>query len=228
MSELVRFAEEELNVLLKGCKDEEAVNTQKLINNQILDIVKMFSEQGHSGFSASYAISLLSKLLKYQPLTPLTGEDDEWTKLDYTPDICYQNKRCSSVFKDEDGKAYNIDAKVFSDDNGHTWYTGKDSKEYITFPYIVKDPEKIIIDNVDERSNILSQIVKALEEIDIKINILDIDENTYIFESYNQDKINEIEAKLTEYFNISKPICKLDNEQQVWGLISWVMKSDKK
>ena len=44
----------------------------------ILKMVNVFAEEGHSGFSANYAINILQKLLRFEPLSPLTGEDDEW------------------------------------------------------------------------------------------------------------------------------------------------------
>ncbi len=38
-------------------------------------------------------------------MTPLTGADDEWTALDYGPDMAAQNKRCPHVFGARDGTA---------------------------------------------------------------------------------------------------------------------------
>lgn len=141
---LVLFAKNELNKILSKCKDEEAIKMQKMINKDILQVVEVFSKQGHSGFSANYAINYIQKLLKYEPITPLTGEDDEWIKLDYNNAMKYQNKRCSRIFKDADGKAYDIEGKVFSDDGGETWYTCADSKVYIKFPYIPTTKEVIL------------------------------------------------------------------------------------
>lgn len=45
------------------------------------EIVRLFDRQGHSGGSAGMAIGLLEKLLRYDPLVPLTGKDDEWGEL---------------------------------------------------------------------------------------------------------------------------------------------------
>ena len=58
---LVLHAENELDILLNKCKDEEGKEIQKVMNNDILEIVEAFSNQGHSGFSASYAIGLIKK-----------------------------------------------------------------------------------------------------------------------------------------------------------------------
>lgn len=149
-SNLEKFAENELNIILNKCEDAEAIEMQKIMNNDILQIVKMFSEQGHSGFSASYAINILEKLLRFEPITPLTGNDDEWTELDYDKDTKYQNKRCSRVFKDADGKAYDIEGKIFSEDGGKSWFSSRDSRVYIEFPYVPKT-QRIILENKEEK-----------------------------------------------------------------------------
>jgi hypothetical protein len=118
---------------------------QELMCTQVLELLEMFSEHGHSGSSAPYAIEIFTKLAKFEPLVPLSGEDHEWTKLDYHDDIKYQNKRCSRVFKGSDNRAYDIDGKVFwewfTDENGEkfkTYYTSRDSRIYIEFPYTPK------------------------------------------------------------------------------------------
>ena len=116
---------------------------QKRMNDHILKMVDLFSEEGHSGTSASYAISRIARLLRFKPLSPLTGEDDEWDE--YIPGK-YQNRRFAEVFKDgKDGEAYWMNGKVFSYD-GETWYTNKDSNVYIDFPFNVPDkPEYIVL-----------------------------------------------------------------------------------
>lgn len=148
-SNLEIFAENELNIIINKCEDDEGKEMQKMISRDILQMVHTFAEQGHSGFSANYAINLLQKLLRYEPITPLTGADDEWNKLDYEKDLKYQNKRCSRVFKDADGKAYDSEGKIFSDDGGKSWYTCRDSRVYIEFPYVPKT-EKIILKKIEE------------------------------------------------------------------------------
>src|SRR5690625_891717 len=106
---LVNYAKKELELI--GNTEEEM---KKLMNNHIIEIVKVFSEQSHSGFSGSYAISTLTRLLSFKPLKPLTGEDDEWNEVSEGQ---FQNKRCSSVFKNStDGTAYDINGKIFTDD----------------------------------------------------------------------------------------------------------------
>ena len=107
---------------------------QAEMNKGLLELVLVFSTQGHSGFSASYAISALEKLLRFEPLGPLTGEPDEWTEVG--PGV-FQNKRCSHVFKDNSvfqGQAYDLNGRVFCEPNG-TCFTNSESRVPITFPY---------------------------------------------------------------------------------------------
>ena len=72
---------------------------------QLLDV---FEEQGHSGYSARVVCSIFERLVKGKPLTPVTDEDDQWGER-YTaeedPVKRYQHKRMSSLFKhvDADG-----------------------------------------------------------------------------------------------------------------------------
>lgn len=130
-SNLTLHAERELKVAgLLGSNDEY----DQAVADATLEIVKVFAKQGHSGFSASVTTSLVEKLMRFEPLGPLTGEDDEWTILDYDEDMKGQNKRCSHVFLRADGTAYDIEGKVFREPDG-CCYTNGDSHMDITFPY---------------------------------------------------------------------------------------------
>lgn len=126
-SNLVLHARHEL-ALLGGADDK----MQQAMNAHIIGMVKLFSKEGHSGFSASYAIGILEKLLRFEPITPLTGEPGEWVEVS---DGTLQNKRCSHVFK-EKGQAYDIDGRIFRDAIG--CYTNRDSRVNVTFPYTPK------------------------------------------------------------------------------------------
>ena len=120
---------------------------QEMICEHVLKLLNEFHGEGHSGSSAPYAIGLFSRLAKFEPIAPLTGEDWEWSDVsDFSGTTTYQNRRCSSIFKDGDGTAYDIDGKVFwewyKDENGEpfkSYYTCRDSKVPVTFPYVKPD-----------------------------------------------------------------------------------------
>lgn len=154
-SSLVKFAKRELNLLLSQVPNNEM---QQEINKDILEIIKIFAQQGHSGFSASYAINLLVRLLDYKPLSPLTGSDDEWIKLNGYSDEnieTYQNKRCGAVFKKVNKQTKEIkyrynDKYIISDNGGITWFMGLYVLEKlgltdeITMPFTVPSKPKHI------------------------------------------------------------------------------------
>lgn len=119
---------------------------QEAICEHVLRLLRVFAREEHSGSSAPYAIDVFSKLAKFEPITPLTGEDWEWVEVGVG---MYQNKRCSSVFKQSDrldGQAYYIDGKVFwswykSKEDGTVFkshYTSSESRVTVTFPYTPK------------------------------------------------------------------------------------------
>ncbi len=98
-----------------------------------MDIVRLFCTQGHSGSSAPFAIAVFKTLANWEPWGPLTGDDDEW--MDIGDGICFQNRRCSHVFKDSaQGEAYDIQGKIFREPNGVT-FTNIESRTPVTFPY---------------------------------------------------------------------------------------------
>jgi hypothetical protein len=128
-SNMERFAEAELARIgmPEGCAGIEAD-----MRKCILDLVKMFSSQGHSGMSGSYCLGVVKKLLAWEPVTPLTGAEDEWGEIS---EGIFQNKRCSRVFKDsKNGHAYDIEGYVFKNQFGHT-YTNSYSRRLVVFPY---------------------------------------------------------------------------------------------
>jgi hypothetical protein len=102
----------------------------------VTDLVRVFSTQGHSGFSASFAIGLFHDVANFKPLGPLTGADSEW--FDHGPEMPvgrFQNRRAGHVFKDTpDGPAYDSAAVVFEEPSGGR-FTGRHSRQFVTFPY---------------------------------------------------------------------------------------------
>jgi hypothetical protein len=138
---LIEYAKRELDVI--GMTEDSSDEMNVMMRKHILHMVKEFADEGHSGMSASYALSILKSLLAYEPLSPLTGADDEWMEVD---NGYWQNKRASNVFKDKDG-AYWSDGIVFWEwfepDDGEpfkSYFTSRDSRVNIdSFPWTMPD-----------------------------------------------------------------------------------------
>lgn len=103
----------------------------KWMQENVIELIRAFSKQGHSGFSAPYCIETFRKLAMFEPLVPLQGTDDEWNEVSHGH---WQNNRCSHVFKEADGRAYDIEGRIFREPDGGC-YTSRESRVYITFPY---------------------------------------------------------------------------------------------
>ena len=139
-----------------GWADENGIiqdEMQAAICEHVLELLKVFRDEGHSGSTAPYTVNLFKKLALFEPIVPLTGEDWEWHDTGW----CLQNIRCSHVFKQADrfdGQAYDSQGKVFfewverpldEDEKGYpgtrrykSSYTSRDSAVPITFPYTPK------------------------------------------------------------------------------------------
>lgn len=127
MSNLRNHAETELKAAGLFDKDSDYGG---MLAEAVLELVDKFSDQGHSGFSAKQTIRIFSKVADFEPLVPLTGEDDEWNEVG---DGVFQNRRCSHIFK-ENGQAYDIQGRVFREPSG-ACFTSKDSRVDIDFPH---------------------------------------------------------------------------------------------
>ena len=140
MGTLLDHAKRELGIL--GMTEDSLEASNVAMRKHILHMVNEFSKERHSNFSAHYAVKCLQRLLEFEPLTPLTGEDSEWyhvtSEKENNVEIpVYQNIRCSRVFKQAnrfEGQAYDVEGRKFVDSNGHIWLT-VDSIIPITFPY---------------------------------------------------------------------------------------------
>jgi len=161
MTNTKSHAKRELEILAKTTPD--AIVTP--FTNEILALCEAFGKSGQSGGSAPYTASAISlavkKLMMFETLAPLTGEDEEWTNTghDEKDGVMFQNNRDSRVFKNgKDGKPYFIEAIVFDGDiggrftgNGSVTHNGENisSRQYIKeFPFT---PKTFYVDVIDQR-----------------------------------------------------------------------------
>ena len=112
----------------------DAKDPQQWLMDGVLELLDVFAKQGHSGSSAPYMVSLFKSLASFEPLGPLTGADDEW--MEYAPGR-FQNKRCSHVFRDPDGRVYDSEGIIWRKPNG-SCYQNIESRVDVTFPYTPK------------------------------------------------------------------------------------------
>ena len=149
MSNLLKHAERELKFIGYDGKDEY----NNMAKAAIMELLTTFANQGHSGFSANYIVNLFNKLAKYETLSPLTGNDDEWSNVsDMSGDrkTLFQNNRDGRVFKNDDG-AFFTEAIIWTE-SGESSYTNKDSNRYIkSFPFT---PKTFYVE-VDKERNVL-------------------------------------------------------------------------
>lgn len=144
------------------------------IGKSVIELIKVFADQGHSGASANIVLSIFNELAQYKPLGGVTGISEEWADVGNN---IFQNKRLGSIFKQRqihDGRPYYLDAISWRIvENGSSWSgtaitpDGKDitSRQLIKgFPFI---PKTFIIDVNDNGSDfiITNNGMKQLEEV---------------------------------------------------------------
>ena len=110
------------------------IDTDVVLN--CTNIARVFSLEGHSGASASIVIPWIQKALSWEPIAPLTGEDDEWQDMaELSGSPFWQNRRCSRVCKDADGAVFDVNGRVFREPGGEC-YTNGESRTPVVFPYL--------------------------------------------------------------------------------------------
>lgn len=115
---LTEFAERELREAgYFEQEDDKGGIYYGMIGPAVVELVKVFAAQGHSGQSAQIVLTLFSRVAAYKPLTPFrhpmkTGEYIDHTDISGGQPV-YQSTRVSSVFSEDGGKTwYDIDQKI--------------------------------------------------------------------------------------------------------------------
>jgi hypothetical protein len=136
MSNLKNHAEVELGILAKATPDAVILE----FKDEIIALCDKFGNSGQSGGSAPYVAgaikATIGKLLMFETIAPVTGEDWEWGEpSDYGDGPTYQNMRDSRIFKKgKDGKPYFIEAMIKKTQSGVTWHGWfwKSKEDYLT------------------------------------------------------------------------------------------------
>lgn len=164
-SNLYQHAKTEFDILIENDAENDLVITPFI--PQLLALVDAFGKSGQSGGSAPFTARCicvtLEKLLAFKPLGPLTGEESEWndvSSLGSNP--AFQNNRCSHIFKNANGVAYNTDGYMFwhwserdldKDEAGYpgtikykSYFTSGMSRKLVEFPYTIPERTEIEVE----------------------------------------------------------------------------------
>ena len=96
--------EVELAGLLKEDSDYNG-----MIGQSLMDLIELFSNQGHSGTSAALVAEIFNKLVQWDPLTECDHSDYLDTSI-YTgePGKLFQCKRCPHMFSEDRKNWYSV------------------------------------------------------------------------------------------------------------------------
>lgn len=194
--------------------------------NAAEQLLAVFEEQGHSGYSAITVCSIFERLVKGKPLTPIKDEEDQWRRaysFKKDPVKSYQHKRMSSLFKyvapDSTVSYYDIDRIRAYDQNSTNFSTTHINdivSEYfpITFPYIGEEIKVRLndFDNIETENG----LVDARHIIDATKNGIEhVFIDRYFMRSKNNYKWKEIDVFM--YRDIIKRIITTSEEENKNG-----------
>ena len=147
----VEFAQQEFKLkkqrVIQGYKDrnetleDDFYEYDKMYEDAIIELLEVLSTQGHSGFSHNLTLSMFSRLADRQPLSPLTGEDDEWTEWsqeEWQDMPNRRNVRASGIYQNKGEEPFMSHYYVFCyEGEPYSGYTGSYSRKIIEFPFVV-------------------------------------------------------------------------------------------
>lgn len=86
------------------------IGEDEWLTNGLCKVIEAFAEMGHSGFSAAHSTAVLEKLLRFQPLSPLTDDPAEW--IDRAQEMggepFWQSARDPRAMSTDGGKTYTL------------------------------------------------------------------------------------------------------------------------
>lgn len=106
MSTLIDHARRELRTAGYYSKDADYGGH---LPEAVLPLIGAFAAAGHSGGSAHAVIDLFQSLAKFEILSPLSDNPDEWMEVSLhsgNEPPCWQSRRDGSCFSNDGGKTY--------------------------------------------------------------------------------------------------------------------------
>jgi hypothetical protein len=147
MTNTQSFAKQELDILAATVPDAIVTPFAK----EILALCEAFGKSGQSGGSAPYTATALAHAIKalclQEPICDVTGHESEWNDIsEWSSSPAWQNRRCSAVFKDLDGRCIYVDSIVWKGVEDWDTFTGWvyiddknfeliSSTQYVRFPF---------------------------------------------------------------------------------------------
>jgi hypothetical protein len=87
-----------------------------MTSKAVLELIDTFTNQGHSGMSASLVLSIFNRLVVFGNLSPLTNDPEEWY---HHEEKNWQSKRNSEAFSNDEGRTYwLLSESKWSEENG--------------------------------------------------------------------------------------------------------------
>lgn len=101
---LVAHTERELS--LSGLLDVGS-DYDGMIGECVLELVRVFADQGHSGESAMMTLAVFEKCARFENLTPLTSDSEDWNDVsNVMGKPLWQSKRSPYFFSEDGGETW--------------------------------------------------------------------------------------------------------------------------
>lgn len=120
--------ETESNLVNHARRELALIGEDEWTIDGLCKVVAAFAEMGHSGGSAPFAIAYLERLLRFEPLTPLTDDPAEWIDRarEMGGDPFWQSTRDPRAMSTDGGKTYTlVDEEPVTSDSGKPVHTSQ-------------------------------------------------------------------------------------------------------
>lgn len=182
----IEFFNKRVSDVNKETKDEDDIFDKYLFMcaDRAKELALLFEKQGHSGMSASITLDIFNNLAQWKPLSPITGEESEWIKLDENRNE-WQNTRLTSLFREkkEDGTfKYNYIYILEITNDSDVWKKYAESEDKIG-----------TLDDDDPRvKKYFTSVRKLKDELNSKITFPFIYVPHYYQWNFNTEELEEV------------------------------------